>query len=342
MYLDIEDIDTITVDFTAHCNAMCGNCSRNLGGVEVNPRMPLEHMSPATFKNLFSENVLRNINQIVFNGSYGDPLVSPHLFECLDYLKDYEKPIIHIHTNGGMRQPKYFDELARKLKDFPFPTHVVFSIDGLEDTNHLYRRNVKWNKVMENAQAFLDAGGLGRWRMLVFEHNAHQLEQAEELSNKMGFAKFDINGGHTFTAMNSMVNKAIEKFKANKREQARTIKYDTSKLDNLKRLKDLKQKHGSLADGFKKSCITCKWQKKRKIQVSHVGEVFPCCYMLSDRYPREVQSPYAQEVSKVDWLNVNDMPLEVILDSPFFAQDLPESWASENRFKICEVTCGEV
>ena len=87
MYLDIEDIDTITVDFTAHCNAMCGNCSRNLGGVEVNPRMPLEHMSPATFKNLFSENVLRNINQIVFNGSYGDPLVSPHLFECLDYLK---------------------------------------------------------------------------------------------------------------------------------------------------------------------------------------------------------------------------------------------------------------
>ena len=158
----------------------------------------------------------------------------------------------------------------------------------------------------------------------------------------MGFAKFDINGGHTFTAMNSMVNKAIEKFKANKKEQARTIKYDTSKLDNLKRLKDLKQKHGSLDDGFKKSCITCKWQKKRKIQVSHVGEVFPCCYMLSDRYPREVDSPYAQEVSKVDWLNVNDMPLEVILDSPFFAHELPDSWSSEDRFKICEVTCGEV
>ena len=104
----------------------------------------------------------------------------------------------------------------------------------------------------------------------------------------------------------------------------------------------MKQKHGSLDDGFKKSCITCKWQKKRKIQVSHVGEVFPCCYMLSDRYPREVDSPYAQEVSKVDWLNVNDMPLEVILDSPFFAHELPDSWSSEDRFKICEVTCGEV
>ena len=47
----------------------------------------------------------------------------------------------------------------------------------------------------------------------MFEHNAHQVEQAEELSKKMGFAKFDINGGHTFTAMNSGNNKAIEKFK---------------------------------------------------------------------------------------------------------------------------------
>ena len=94
MYLDIEDIDTITVDFTAHCNAMCGNCSRNLGGVEVNPRMPLEHMKPATWKNLFTEKVLENINKIIFNGSYGDPLVSPHLFECLDYLKNYKKPIL--------------------------------------------------------------------------------------------------------------------------------------------------------------------------------------------------------------------------------------------------------
>ena len=36
------------------------------------------------------------------------------------------------------------------------------------------------------------------------------------------------------------------------------------------------------------------------------------------------------------------MPLEVILDSPFFTDELPDSWGSEDRFKICEVTCGEV
>ena len=102
-------------------------------------------------------------------------------------------------------------ELAECLKDFPFPTHVVFSIDGLEDTNHLYRRNVQWHKVMENAKSFIDAGGLARWRMIVFEHNAHQLKDAEQLSKAMGFGKFDINGGYTFSAIDSVVGGSYRK-----------------------------------------------------------------------------------------------------------------------------------
>ena len=123
---------------------------------------------------------------------------------------------------------------------------------------------------MENAKAFIDSGGIARWRMLVFEHNKHQIEQAEELSKDMGFKVFEINGGYTFTAIDSVINEAVETFKATKKEQARTIAYDTSKLDNVKRVKGLIEK------GFDKGCITCKWKKKQKIQISHTGEVFPC------------------------------------------------------------------
>ena len=43
-YITPSALDTIVVDFTSHCNSMCGNCSRNIGGVEVNPHMPLGHM----------------------------------------------------------------------------------------------------------------------------------------------------------------------------------------------------------------------------------------------------------------------------------------------------------
>jgi hypothetical protein len=44
----------------------------------------------------------------------------------------------------------------------------------LEDTNHLYRENVEWKKIMENARAFISAGGTAHWDMLIFDHNKHQ------------------------------------------------------------------------------------------------------------------------------------------------------------------------
>ena len=34
---------------------------------------------------------------------------------------------------------------------------VVWGIDGLEDTTHLYRRNVKWDKLQENFRAYIRA-----------------------------------------------------------------------------------------------------------------------------------------------------------------------------------------
>ena len=56
---------------------------------------------------------------------------------------------------------------------------VVFGIDGLEDTSHIYRVNTSFKKVIENAEAFIKQGGLGTWQFIVFKHNVHQLESAK-------------------------------------------------------------------------------------------------------------------------------------------------------------------
>ncbi len=325
-YVSMENLNTIVVDFTSHCNAMCGNCSRNIDGIKVNPNMPLGHMTMDTWKNIIDN--AKGIKEIIFNGSYGDPLMNPNLVPALKYARKLRCSIM-IHTNGGKGSPNLWRMLAQELKDFPQGV-VTFSIDGLEDTNHLYRRHVVWENLINNVKAFIDNGGLARWRMLVFKHNAHQVEQAEQLSKDMGFVKFDINGGYTFTAIDSIASEAIEKFKATKKEEARTIAYDTSKLDNVERVKNL------MEEGFDKGCITCKWKKKQKIQISHTGEVFPCCYLLSDRYPKDPNSPYGKECNSVFWPNVNDTPLKDIVETDVL------NFPSNNRFKICEVTCGEV
>ena len=325
-YLSIQNLKTIVVDFTSHCNAMCGNCSRNIDGVTVNPSMPLGHMDMDTWKSIVDN--AQGVEEIIFNGAYGDPIMNPNLVFALQYARKLRCNIM-IHTNGGIGKPNLYRMLAQELRHFP-EGMITFSIDGLEDTNHLYRRHVVWKNVMANAKAFIDAGGLARWRMLVFKHNAHQVEECETLAYDMGFEVFDINGGYTFSAMDSIVSEAVEKFKATKKEQARTIEYDKKHLDNVERLEKV------LEVGLEKGCINCKWKRKQKIQISHTGEVFPCCYLLSDRYPKHADSPYSKECNSITWPNVKEHSLREIVEGSVLLQP------SENRFKICEVTCGEV
>jgi hypothetical protein len=93
-----------------------------------------------------------------------------------------------MNTNGGVRDAEWWRELASILNQ---PNdYVVFSIDGLEDTNHIYRRDVNWKTLINNAQSFIDAGGSAHWDMLIYRHNQHQVGDAEELARRMGFTWF--------------------------------------------------------------------------------------------------------------------------------------------------------
>ena len=43
---------------------------------------------------------------------------------------------------------------------------------------------------MQNAQAFIEAGGSAHWDMLVYRHNQHQVDECEQLARDMGFKWF--------------------------------------------------------------------------------------------------------------------------------------------------------
>ena len=59
-------------------------------------------------------------------------------------------------------------------------TLIIFGIDGLEDTNHIYRKNVKWKKLEENIKIYIKYGGTASWQFIVFEHNKHQENIAKQ------------------------------------------------------------------------------------------------------------------------------------------------------------------
>ena len=75
---------------------------------------------------------------------------------------------------------------------------IDFGIDGLEDTNHLYRRGVSFEKAINNAQAFIKTGGKAQWNYIVYKHNEHQIGQAKLLSEIIGFDKILFRGTGRF------------------------------------------------------------------------------------------------------------------------------------------------
>jgi hypothetical protein len=93
-----------------------------------------------------------------------------------------------MNTNGAI-QSTFFWHALGLLFNQP-QDYCVFSIDGLEDTNHVYRKNVNWEKLMSNVQAYIAAGGSAHWDMLVYKHNQHQVDACEQLARDMGFKWF--------------------------------------------------------------------------------------------------------------------------------------------------------
>ena len=81
-----------------------------------------------------------------------------------------------MHSNGGLRNKEWWSELGSVLSN-PFDA-CYFGIDGLSDTNHIHRVNVSFDKVMENAEAFITAGGRAHWEFLVFDYNEHQVDKS--------------------------------------------------------------------------------------------------------------------------------------------------------------------
>ena len=183
-----QDIRTVHLEITAKCQAACLQCDRNINGGDLNPNIKLDELSLEDCKKIFTPDFVKQLDSLFMCGNLGDPVVAKDSLEVMDYLRSQNPNIwLSMNTNAGAKKPEWWSELA---KIFGNKGHVIFSFDGLKDTNHLYRQNVNWDICMESSQAFIDAGGRARWDYLIFGHNQHQVEEAKELSERMGFEKF--------------------------------------------------------------------------------------------------------------------------------------------------------
>lgn len=357
---DYQSIDEYQIEITSYCNAACPQCPRNINGGRVNPYMPLCHLEREVIDLAFTPELCGRLRQIFFCGSYGDPIMNP---DFLDILRDFRKKNptlwLYFHTNGGVHDPDYWTEVANIMQGYG---QIDFGIDGLEDTLHLYRRNVDYKKVIKNSQAYINAGGRAQWNFIVFEHNEHQIEQAQSTAQAMRF--FNFLPRKTGRFFNHNEESEMPEWPVQDRRDNTVIYWlrppkDTQWRNNsLQQLPSLREQYGDLDDYFKTTPIRCDALMGRKVAISAEGLVMPCNFFTHNLYDARFRDDVLPGANRrhftetgnqvreflesygLDQFDIHNNSLEKIFANAMW-RDLVESWQGPNRLFECAMTCGE-
>jgi MoaA/NifB/PqqE/SkfB family radical SAM enzyme len=328
---NIIETTWIHVELTTKCQAACPFCSRNDYGFKNRTDFPLAELSIDDWRKLFDNEEFTNLKRFDFTGNFGDPMIARDIVEILDYCFTRWPTIeISISTNGGMRKPLWWSQLAEKFQHKNIV--VLFSIDGLEDTNHIYRINVPYEKVIDNARAFINAGGRAVWRMVPFYHNEKQIAEAESRAVKYGFAKFDLNDqnrdyGYAFTSESTgywiypTSNKSVDPNtriyppKSFKPKDDHEIQYHNyvSHVENE-----------WISNNRNIYCVT---KEEKTFYICANGEVYPCCFM--GHYPKTYKSVGTIDFSE-KFGNINNNALDVGIAQALACFDnVEEKWKAK-------------
>lgn len=195
---NLDNIKVLHIEPTTVCNAACPQCGRE-DARYYNDGMHASEINLEQIKDMYGPKFIQGLDKMFMCGNFGEPGAAKDTLDIYRYFKECNPDIVlGMNTNGSIRTTKWWTDLAEIFSN-PYD-YVVFSIDGLEDTNHIYRRNTVWSKILENAQAFIKAGGTAHWDMLVYEHNEHQVEQAKQLAKDLGFSWFRAKVSKRFQA----------------------------------------------------------------------------------------------------------------------------------------------
>ena len=321
-----KEIDTVEFDLNTVCNSYCPPCHRYIvqdGELYHNPHVKLGvNLELDVIERVFENNRIAQDCFVDLVGLVGEPIAHPKFMEIIDIIyKHRPNAAINLHTNGGLRTEKMFYDLGQKFNKHSW---IKFSLDGLEDTNGIYRINVDYNKVIANMKAFIDGGGRAIWKFVTFEWNKHQVEQAEALSKEYGCYKFqqdwDVNDKMIDETMAAAQNKINYKVPADK---GMRYSYGNNSTPKTYKIND--------------RCFTYK-----KIYVNAHGYVIPCC-MFNGAFTYEVMREqtlnFVKENREPYWNSLYHNNLETIMSDTWW-QKLKDSFGDGNACDICIQECG--
>jgi len=345
----ISDIREVHLEITQNCQAACPMCDRNQNGGPINPHINLSELTVEDCQQIFTPDFIRQLERMYMCGNLGDPVVARDTLLVYQYFRQHNPRMwLGMNTNGGARSVEWWRELAGV-----FGKHgvVTFSVDGLEDTNHIYRQNVNWQTVERNMRAYIDAGGRARWDYLIFQHNQHQVERAQELSVEWGFERFVAKKSGRFvtsTLQRKDQHQAVDRHS----QSTEMIKKPDPKYQNAALSTDydaIISKYGTMDQYHDQVEISCKVKKSNSLFITAEGLALPCCWTAGRMYKWWHKNPRVEQI----WSVIESVGgleaitakegLEKVFDTGIFDR-IQDTWTqadcSSGKLKVCAMKCG--
>jgi MoaA/NifB/PqqE/SkfB family radical SAM enzyme len=345
-----DEIKVVHLEITQRCQAACPMCDRNENGGRDNIHIDNSELSLADCKAIFEPEFIRQLDTMYMCGNLGDPMIARDSLGVYKYFRKYNSDMwLSMNTNAGAKSVEWWQQIAEVIGK---NGTVIFSVDGLEDTNHLYRQNVVWANVERNMKAFIAAGGRARWDFIVFGHNEHQIEEAQALAKEWGVERFQIKKSARFFNAHS---KAKSEHQAqNRKGEKTTMIRKPQKIENqnlaLRKQEQIEKQYGSMMEYYNSCDIQCKVAKERSIFITAEGLLMPCCWTAGRMYKWWHKDPRVEQIwdhidaaGGKEGINVIHNSLSDVMDGQLLTS-VEASWnknsIKEGKLGVCAMKCG--
>lgn len=338
---NFDNLYKIEIELTTRCQAHCPMCSRNFHGLSLNKNVKKLEWTLPDFKKIINQEVLDTIKLLSFCGSYGDPLICKDLLDIISYVKENSNVEIRINTNGSFHTPKWWKQLASIL-----PKHVVvFGIDGFKYTHEKYRIGTDFDKIIENATAFIQAGGNAAGQFINFKHNEHEYEDLKLFLTNLGFnSVFKINPDRfrkdSFPVLDKNKNKLYDLEPTNNH----VISFKDADITNI-----LANQNNVVVD--------CRSIKQREIYIDAYKHLYPCCETAVIRYEIERLDEYNfnsilpllksqitqihNDYNNLDYIDLDKVLIKDVIEDLHYQNTWKQYWKLKQSL-LCSAVCGSL
>lgn len=337
IYPSIQDLH---IELTDKCQASCPMCARNYNGGPERSFVSQHEITLKQFKQWFPSEWLEQLTNFYACGNYGDPILAQDCLEIFEYVRQINSTTrLSIHTNGSARTTEWWSHLAKILGS----NHdVAFGIDGFSDSHVLYRRGTVWDKIMENAHAFISAGGRAYVDSLIFAHNEHQALDFEKDMLSRGFMRVNFKSTSRFYDMEEFPVHDKNNNVEYTLKPATTERFKKEVIIPIEQIaKNLSIWKRRLADAE----VDPKCVNDRSVYVDSRGNVFPCCWVGSDiieeflveKYTIQKLRNMSVSDTKKRFTNIKNLTNSSIRDINF--DDIDKHWQGADKAWSCVKNC---